>query len=223
MGEMHTVEQGEYLSSIALDYGFSDWQTIYNHPQNAEFKKKRPNPNILLPGDQLFIPDKQEKKESCPTDQKHQFQLKAPKALLKITLKDAMGKPIKNQSYRLKLEGGPTKKGTTDGSGLVQQEIPIGLEDGELILEKLGIHWPLKIGHLDPIHEEDEDKAIITGLQARLNNLGYGCGDVDGELDADTVAAIQQFQILVMGRDPDNATGELDQETRSALGKEHMC
>lgn len=55
---MHTVKSGEYLSLIARNYGIPDWQTIYNHPQNADFKRKRPNPNLIYPGDLLFIPDK---------------------------------------------------------------------------------------------------------------------------------------------------------------------
>src|SRR5882762_866245 len=123
MGEMHTVLQGEYLCSIAQDFGFLDWHTIYDHPKNAEFKKKRPNPNILLPGDQLFIPDKEEKQESCPTEQKHRFQMKTPKALLKIVLKDAMGKPIENQPYTLNLVK-QVIRGNTGRDSLVQQEIP---------------------------------------------------------------------------------------------------
>src|SRR4249920_494288 len=57
MSTTHTVLQGECLSSIAHDFGFGDWHVIYDHPQNASFKTKRPNPNLIYPGDELFIPD----------------------------------------------------------------------------------------------------------------------------------------------------------------------
>jgi Putative peptidoglycan binding domain len=222
VSEMHTVEQGEYLASIAKDYGFSDWHTIYDHPQNANLKKKRPNPNILLPGDEIFIPDKQPKEESCQTEKKHRFQVKVPKAWLKIVLKDAEGKPIKNQLYTLKVAW-LTSTGTTDGTGLLQQKIPIGIHSGELTLDKVGLTWPLKIGYLDPIHDDGDDTAIISGLQARLNNLGFHCGAVDGVLGAKTREATRMFQTEIMGRDPDRATGEPDKETQEALKKQYGC
>lgn len=53
----HIVQRGENLTLIARKYGIPHWQTIYHHPNNLEFRRKRPNPNIILPGDQLFIPD----------------------------------------------------------------------------------------------------------------------------------------------------------------------
>ncbi len=218
MSEIHTVEQGEYLASIAKDFGFSDWHTIYDHPQNADLKKKRPNPNILLPGDQLFIPDKQPKQESCSTEKKHRFQISVPKAWLKIVLKDTEGKALSNQPYTLTVAC-LTCKGTTDGAGSLQQKIPIGIELGQLTLDKLGLTWPLKIGHLDPIHDESNDSAITSGIQARLNNLGYFCGPVDGQHGPQTTEALRSFQESVLARK--DATGEPDKETRDALLKYH--
>src|ERR1051325_8947818 len=54
----HVVKKGESLSTIARQYGHSDWKAIYDHPANAGFKKKRPNPNVIHPGDVVVIPDK---------------------------------------------------------------------------------------------------------------------------------------------------------------------
>jgi hypothetical protein len=45
MATIHIVKKGECLSSIAYHYMLPDWHIIYDHPQNAEFKAKRPNPN----------------------------------------------------------------------------------------------------------------------------------------------------------------------------------
>jgi hypothetical protein len=218
MSDIHTVEQGEYLASIAKDYGFSDWHTIYDHPENADLKKQRPNPNVLLPGDELFIPDKQLKDESCPTEKKTRFKLNVPKAWLKIVVKDSEGKPLSDQPYTLTVAT-LNCKGTTDGAGSLQQKIPIGIEIGQLSLDNLGLIWTLKIGHLDPVHDEDEDSAIISGLQARLNNLGYHCGPVDGDLGPQTVDALKRFQESVLGRT--DSTGEPDKETRDALRSRH--
>jgi hypothetical protein len=55
---IHTVRSGENLTTIARKYGYSDWKAIYDHPKNMDFKRKRPNPNIIFPGDVIFIPDK---------------------------------------------------------------------------------------------------------------------------------------------------------------------
>jgi hypothetical protein len=54
---LHTVESGENLSSIAKRFKVSSWQEIYNHPKNSDFRKKRPNPNLIHVGDKVFIPD----------------------------------------------------------------------------------------------------------------------------------------------------------------------
>lgn len=208
MSETHIVEQGEYLASIAKDYGFSDWHTIYDHPQNADLKKKRPNPNVLFPGDQLFIPDKQLKEESCATEKKHRFQIKVPKASLKIVLKDSDGNALSNQPYTLKIAW-LEFKGTTDGNGALEQKVPIGVQTGDLHLDKLGIDWPLKIGHLDPIEDKGSSNEILSGVQARLNNLGFHCGEVDGIQGPLTESAIRAFQqnygLTVTGT-PNNAT-----------------
>ncbi len=54
--------------------------------------------------------------------------------------------------------------------------------------------FPLHIGRLDPIQEQAPDNNCTAGVQARLNNLGFECGHVDGRLDAVTEAAIKRFQ-----------------------------
>lgn len=51
----YTVKPGDTLSAIARKHGMS-WQDIYNHPDNADFRRKRPNPNLIYPGDVIMIP-----------------------------------------------------------------------------------------------------------------------------------------------------------------------
>jgi N-acetylmuramoyl-L-alanine amidase len=60
----HTVKQGDCISSIAHETGFF-WETLWNHPDNAKLKQLRKNPNALLPGDVVSIPDQRVKQESC--------------------------------------------------------------------------------------------------------------------------------------------------------------
>jgi hypothetical protein len=117
--------------------------------------------------------------------------------------------------------GGASYRGTTDAKGTVEQKIPIQAGDGKLIFNKLGLEVPIKVGHLDPICNHDDQAMVISGIQARLNNLGYFCGQVDGILGPRTKSALASFQQAVLGRDdPD---GEPDQETRDQLLSLHGC
>jgi N-acetylmuramoyl-L-alanine amidase len=222
MSEIHTVKQGEYLSGIALDFGFLDWHTIYNDPNNADLWKKRDSHEVLLPGDEVFIPDKQDRQETCGTERRHEFELYQPKNWLNIVLKDAVGNAIANQPYTLTV-GEQELKDTTDDTGLVQQEIPIGVTSGCLTLDNLGLSWDLGIGYLDPFREKDTNDPIVSGIQARLNNLGFPCGEVDGIMTTETRRAIRMYQIARMGLDPSKASGEPDEDTRNALFAEHGC
>lgn len=52
----YVVKRGDSLSKIAQSHKLRSWQDIYNHPKNSAFRAKRPNPNVIQPGDSLFIP-----------------------------------------------------------------------------------------------------------------------------------------------------------------------
>src|SRR5512134_2279572 len=93
-GKHYTIQPGDYLPRIAEQNGFFDFHTIWDHADNAALKAKRKNPNVLLPGDELVIPDKQQRQESRPTDAKHTFRVKRAKNLLRIVLEDLYGKPV---------------------------------------------------------------------------------------------------------------------------------
>ena len=56
MGLQYTVSRGDNLSLLARQHRLPNWQAIYNHPRNADFRRRRPNPDLIMPGDQLFIP-----------------------------------------------------------------------------------------------------------------------------------------------------------------------
>jgi N-acetylmuramoyl-L-alanine amidase len=221
MATDHTVCQGECLSSIAKKYGFVNYKTIYNHSSNSDFRKKRPDPNVIYPGDVIHIPDKEPRQEACDSGKAHRFKIAKAKVELKIVIKDDDGKAIANTPYELEFAG-LRVEGKTDKNGLLQQEIPIGTQSATLYLKDLDTRWNLEIGSLDPVHDHDDvNSAIISGIQGRLNNLGYPCGSVDGTLGPKTRAALKDFQEEVLGRkEPD---GEPDKETRDALVKEHLC
>jgi hypothetical protein len=56
MSSVYTVQKGDWLDKIARNHGFESWRDLYYHPENAAFRAKRPNPNLIHPGDQIVIP-----------------------------------------------------------------------------------------------------------------------------------------------------------------------
>jgi hypothetical protein len=57
MGTTYVVVEGDTLTTIAADHGFADWRTIWNDPANASLRARRPDPDQIFAGDQVFIPD----------------------------------------------------------------------------------------------------------------------------------------------------------------------
>lgn len=218
MPTVHVVQQGEYLASIARRYHKRRWQGIYFHPDNTEFRRKRPNPNVIHPGDEIVIPDLEERIESCATDRRHTFRVDSSTVQLRIVVRDDAGQVVADEPYVLKV-GGEEHRGKTDARGRLERRIPVGVCEGELRLLRKNAAFPLAIGHLDPI--DDVEETPLTGVQARLNNLGFFCGAVDNVKGPKTTAAIRNFQRQVLGRaEPD---GVLDAQTRDALIRQHGC
>jgi Putative peptidoglycan binding domain len=197
----YIVRDGDCIESIAFAAGHV-WQTIWNHPNNAALKTARVSRNVLLPGDQLFIPPRDEKAVACAADAKHKFVRKGAISKLRLCLLEG-GQPRANQKYRLVIDDEKVITGTTDGEGWIEVAIPPNAAKGELTVgdNPLDAPYRLNLGGMDPITEP-------RGVQKRLRNLGFAC-EVTGEMDEPTRAALAMFQ---KGEDLD-ATGEPDRDT----------
>src|SRR5271157_624781 len=121
MPEDYEVQAGDCMSSIAYEHGFF-WQTLWNDSSNAELKAKRKNPNVLLPGDVVHIPDLTVKQESGATEQQHKFMLKAVPEKLRMTLRDHKHQPRPNLDYIITIDGN-SRRGCTDGNGELVESI----------------------------------------------------------------------------------------------------
>ena len=194
MSREHIVAQGEHLSSIARRYGFADYRAIYDYPENAEFKRKRPDPNVVFPGARVVIPGPRERYVSCATGKLQRFRLRGPRVRLRLTLNDGNGGLLANVPYTL-VAGAATLDGTTDGRGVVEQALETDVNEVLLTVWPGGrkendapqLTWTLLVGHLDPVD-------TISGIQARLANLGYDPGPTDGIPGPRTERAIRAFQ-----------------------------
>jgi hypothetical protein len=213
----HRVEQGETFASIAHEYGFADWRTIYNHPENRSVRENRRSPFILLPGDNLVIPDKEPPEANRPTDARHRFVKKSSRLRFRLELKGLKGEALSNFPYRLDVEG-QHLEGTTNANGILEQLIPANAEIANIRIpsikgsSQLNKVLQLRIGHLDPVDS-------TSGAKSRLRNLGYSVGNGNGTWDEKGREALRAFQRSHRLQ----VTGEYDAATQRQLQDLHHC
>jgi hypothetical protein len=208
------VQQGECLVSIAKMYGFEDPGEIYQDAKNADLRRLRPNPNLLYPGDTVVIPAHDLKSFTLSTGKHHKLVVSVPKRKVRVRILDANREPMKNLPYKLDT-GARVYEGQSDGDGVVEKMVPAEVEQATLAIGD--VTMPLLLGHLNPCDETEDDG--ISALQARLKNLGYQPGRVDGRLGPRTRAALRRFQ----GDNNLEVTGEADDATTKALLDNHGC
>ncbi len=202
VGVQHKIQDGEWVATVAIEYGYSNWyDDVWKVQKNAELRKKRPDPHLLAEDDILFIPPWEEKEESAATEKKHKYKLKGNPELFRLRALDPNQEPIKNEPYVLRVnsrisgEKFEQQNKKTDDKGVLQEYIPNGAESGELEFPEIGIKIALDFGKLDPL-VLDNKKALIRGSQQRLTSLGFSPGPIDGidgPLTQDGVRAFQQF------------------------------
>ena len=205
----YVVRPGDCLSSIAKDHGYR-WESLWDDPSNAALKAARGNPNVLRPGDRVTLPAKHIKKEPGATEMRHRFVLKSEPAKLRLRLLDE-DKPRANEPYTLEIDG-HVFPGTTDANGRLEQAIPPNARTGKLKVGRNQDEYLLELGHIDPV-------SSLTGVQARLNNLGFRCGAVDGVLGARAKMAIRAFQRAYQLAE----SGIPDEATRAKMVQVHGC
>lgn len=210
MSKRHLVQPGDHIAKLAAKAGFLTLDAIWTHPENAELRKTRPSPQILAPGDVVFIPDRVPGEKSASTGRVHQFVLRRTSLEVLIVLLDRRFQPRPGIACDLVLDGGGACS-VTDAFGVLRASLPPTAETGRGGGEP---EQPFKVlvGWLDP-------QDTLSGARARLNNLGYDAGERDDPADADLRSAIEEFQC-------DHGipvTGELDAATTSLLAQRHGC
>ena len=68
----YRVRAGDCIASIAERAGVSV-ETIWNHPQNEQLRRQRDDPNVLYPGDIVFVPEREPGSFSGACEQRHRF------------------------------------------------------------------------------------------------------------------------------------------------------
>jgi len=203
MAPEYTVKEGDCILSIADAHGFF-WETIWNDPKNAELKNTRKDPNTLIPGDKVHIPDLRQKKHTCESDKAFTFKKKGIPAKLRFQIFDGFRFRI-NEEYILKV-GKHSYTGSTDDEGVIEITVSTKVKEATLYIGPNQDEFPVQIGALLPV---DETK----GIQSRLSNLGFDCGEINGEMHEQTKEALSDFQAQFNLK----VTGELNEETKDKL------
>ena len=192
----YTVKQGDCIESIAAEFGVA-WEKLWNHPENTDLRDARQDPNVLMPGDIVFV-EKEMRLAACATDRLHRFERDTCLSTLVLVLKE-FDQPRADEPYTLCVEGSIVN-GTTDGNGKLETRIPSRARRGRLLLGKPEVQeeYRLDFGHIDPIQE-------ASGIQGRLRNLGFA-----------TLDEFQKKQHL-------DVTGEADDATLARLNSEYGC
>lgn len=202
MPEKYKVRAGDCIASIAYERGFFP-DTIWNHADNAALKQQRKDPHVLHEGDQVSILDKRIVDIAKPAEKRHRFRRKGVPQFLRIQLMEN-DEPVANMGCQITIDG-IHARGTTDGEGWLKQPIAPDAKVARLLFDN-GTEYELDLGHLDPID-------TVRGVKQRLEALRYYAGPIDGQMDADAIAALKAFQL----RQNLSVTGESDQKTRDAL------
>src|SRR5262249_32368030 len=154
-------------------------------PSNAELKAKRPNPDLLYPGDIINIPDKEEQPSPMAQGTANGYAADIPK--VKITLVFVNdGQPMASEPFTV--EGLDPTDGTTDGSGSADFDVPVIVKEFTVKFTKQPYAYKVMVANIDPVTED-------SGVLQRLVNLGYfrrASDREDAEAFAGAVAAYQR-------------------------------
>ena len=220
----HPVKPGEHMVRIAADEKVASYRSLWDHASNKDLADKRKNPNILLPGDVVNIPNPAPKTASAPTEKVSKFVAASKDQLdFRVALLDENNQPMKDLKCQFLEEG---REATSDGNGVLERlELSPRFELGVLRFdfrsedlsqrgaapadvfkgsETVRLAFAVAVGHLDPLDTP-------SGIQARLSNLGYYAGEI-GYADEDALAlrcAIEEFEKengLTPAGDPTSAT-----------------
>jgi hypothetical protein len=216
----YVIRQGDFLLKLAVRFGF-DAEEVWNDPKNDDLRQVRKNPNILHPGDILYIPAKPAPSGlDVLAGTVNGYTAVVPRTEVKLMLRAGKKRFL---SQPCTVEGMKTEKPLkTDGEGNLTLSVPVSVKelvvcvvDREAAKAPKAAHvdptvrFRILLGHMDPVEER-------SGLRARLTHLGYYVPMQEDE-EAELREAVLAFQCAA-GLP---LTGEPDEVLHAALVKAH--
>lgn len=211
----YVIRQGDYLTKLAHTMGF-DGSAIWNHPRNKPIRERRSEPDMLHPGDILWIPDAPEyKRLTVKSGASNRYVARIPKKPVELRVQIG-GEPLPKEPYVILGLGPDPVEGATDETGFLKTQVQVHVREIEVILPRKNVTLRLRLGDLDPVD-------TISGLRKRLLHLGFyhptqiGIENADAADGDALVAALKSFQAANNLK----ATGKMDDDTRKALESAH--
>jgi hypothetical protein len=196
----YVIRRGDFLLKIAYKLGF-DADTVWNDPLNDDLRKLRPDPNFLLAGDLMYVPDQTE--NDPPT---HDLAAGStttfvtpppPTHTLHFRFVNDDGSVYASKDYTI--QELPDLTGlSTDGDGFSTFEAPVTLDKATIVFTETGEQWSFQIGGIDPINS-------LSGVFQRLQNLGFIGRDVqyvDSDV-ASNLGIMREALEILWSMDPD--------------------
>lgn len=204
----YEVVAGDCITSVADAHGHF-WQTLWDHPENAEIKSVRRDPNVIRLGDRLHVPEIEPKDESGTTERRHRYRKLGVPAMFRVQLLRGT-KPRAGLKFTLMIEA-EWHQGETDGQGEIAVPLAPGARKATLLLHTADGDERLEfnLGHTEPVE-------TIVGVQQRLRNLGL-LKEITGEVDEAMSGAVSLFQRRE-GMEPD---GLINDDFRGRLRDAH--
>lgn len=164
-----TIRPGESLLQLAYEAGFDSWKRLWHHEANEDLRAAREDPQVLLPGDEITVPDPvSTPEERCPVDKEHRFRLTRPRAWVNLRMVDDAGEPLAGARYALTIDR-TTHEGLTDDDGMLSVEIQPNVHHGHIQVwfdkDRPPFESSVMVGYLDPA-------SSWSGISGRLSNLG---------------------------------------------------
>lgn len=190
MAKVYVVQRGDYASSIAADHGFEGFNAIWSAPENADLRALRKDPQQLVPGDEVTIPDRTPAQFRRHTGRTHTFVLDRDALVLRLRVHDHRRRALASAPGELRVDG-EVLPVTTDATGLVEVPIPRGAHAATLVV---GDHsFDLAIGDLQPVSE-------AAGQWGRFVNLDAWFDEDDEDEDGHTDARELAFELAAAFR-----------------------
>ena len=204
----YVIQQGDYLAKLAFKLGF-DAAPVWSSTANEALRTLRKSPDVLLPGDILQIPASSAATTSLSPNTSNAYVAQVPLVNVLLVLGDRDGNRFTDEPCEvmgLSGAGAPEAPTSTDGSGTLMLRVPVTLREVEVHLPRKNVTMRVMVGDMDP---EDER----SGIQKRLQNLGFGYFFPGEDPDRQLEAALRAFQSS-HGLEP---TGAIDDATREAI------
>jgi hypothetical protein len=215
----YIVGRGEDLESIAARLGF-DAQEVWNASENQELREQRGDPQVLAPGDVLYVPDVEETELAVRARTTNEYTADIEYVEVNLALSAGGSEARANEPYEIHgLRS--VVSGSADGEGNIRVEVPAHVRTLDVRFPEQQSAARVRLGHLDPTSES-------TGVRTRLHNLGHlASGDMLGPRyapDRAPAAAAEELRQAVLRFQEAlglKLTGELDEPTSKAIRDRH--